>query len=56
MISQGIETELETAYGDLMGVATRLWKKIQEQQNKRFGLEFPQSDVMQPPTWTNLNG
>ncbi|KAI2671485.1 hypothetical protein N7455_001672 [Penicillium solitum] len=56
MISQGIESELETAHGDLMGVATRLWKKIQEQQNKRFGLEFPQSDVMQPPTWTNSNG
>ncbi|KAF4760332.1 hypothetical protein HAV15_007779 [Penicillium sp. str.  len=54
MISQGIESELETAHGDLMGVATRLWKKIQEQQNKRFGLEFPQSDVMQPPTWDEL--
>ncbi|KAJ6056961.1 hypothetical protein N7460_000235 [Penicillium canescens] len=56
MISQGIETELETAHSDLMGVATRIWKKIQEHQNKRFGLEFPQSDVMQAPTWTGSNG
>ncbi|CAG8358103.1 unnamed protein product [Penicillium salamii] len=56
MILQGIETELETVHGDLMGVATRMWKKIQEHQNKRFALDMPQSDVMQGAIWRESNG
>lgn len=39
-----------------MGVATRMWKKTQEYQNKRFALEMPHSEVMQGATWRESNG